>query len=112
MEHKILLMRSFPEQVVATTEFPDGVSLFLVDSGVKRSQAPEVSEKLKREAVTDAAVVLGRTGTGYVLASLWIRQHFPEYAEALRPNPEVNNDNNGPLREFNEGGGHSFRRPG
>jgi len=111
MAGKILLMRSFPEEVVATTDFPQGVSLFLVDSGVKRSEAPVVSDKLKREAVTDAAVVLGRTGIGYVLASLWIRQHFPEYAEALRPNPAVNNDNHGLLREFNEGGAIAFADP-
>lgn len=108
---KILLMRSFPEEVVATTEFPSGVSLFLADSGIKRSQAPEVSDKLKREEVSDAAIVLARTGIGYVLASLWIRQHFPEYTEALRPNPEVNNDNNGLLREFNEGGAIAFASP-
>jgi galactokinase len=105
---KILLMRSFPEQVVAAAEFPDGVSLFLVDSGVKRSQAPEVSARLQREGVRDGAVVLARTGIGYVLASLWIRQHFPEYRDVLRPQPEVTNDTNGLLREFNEGGAVRF----
>ncbi len=105
---KILLMRSFPEQVIDTAAFPAGVSLFLVDSGIKRSQAPEVSNKLKREGIKDSAVVLARTGIGYVLASLWIRQHFPEYQNALRPNPEITNDNNGLLREFNEGGAIPF----
>jgi galactokinase len=45
---------------------------------------------------------------GYVLASLWIRQHFPEYREALRPNPEITNDNNGLLRDFNTGGAIEF----
>jgi galactokinase len=105
---KILLMRSFPEMVHGVSPFPDGVSLFLVDSGVKRSQAPELSDKLQREGVKDAAVVLARTGIGYVLASLWIRQHFPEYREVLRPNPEITNDNNGLLREFNVGGDIGF----
>ena len=107
---KILLMQSFPEKIVDTETFPGGASLFLVDSTVKRSQAPMFSAKLKREGVADVSEVLARTGSGYVLGSLWVRHHFPEYREALTPRPETTNDTNGLLREFNRDG--SIRFPG
>jgi galactokinase len=105
---KILLMRSFPEEIVETTPFPAGVSLFLADSGTKRSEAPQVSAKFQREEISDAAVILARTGIGYVLGSLWIRHCFPEYKTELTPDPEKNNDDNGLLREFNRLGKIQF----
>ena len=105
---KILLMRSYPEEIVSSARFPKGVSLFLVDSGIKRSQAPEVSDKLKREGIKDSAVILARTGIGYALASLWIRHHFPEYRDSLQSGAEGANDAYGLLREFNRAGGIDF----
>ncbi len=105
---RILLMRSFPEEIVESAKFPKGVSLFLVDSGVKRSQAPEMSEKFKREGIKDSAVILARTGIGYALASLWIRHHFPEYRESLELSAEQSNDAYGLLREFNKTGQINF----
>jgi galactokinase len=96
---------------MATAPFPQGISLFLVDSGIKRSQAPQVSAKFQRENISDAAEILARTGIGYVLGSLWIRHHFPEYKTVLSPNPEKNNDDNGMLREFNQLGKIPFANP-
>jgi galactokinase len=101
---KILLMRSYPEEIVESAKFPQDVSLFLVGSGVKRSQAPEMSDKFKREGIKDSAVIFARTGIGYALASLWIRHHFPEYRDSLRPRPGQTNDTYGLLREFNKTG--------
>ncbi len=105
---KILLMRSYPEEVVESAPFPPGVSLFLVDSGIKRSRAPEVSDKLKREGIKDAAVILARTGIGYALASLWIRHHFPEYRDCLLSRAEPAGAAYGLLREFNSTGRINF----
>ncbi len=104
---RILLMRSFPEEIAESSPFPEGVSLFLVDSGVKRSQAPAVSAKLMREGIKDPAIILARTGIGYSLACLWIRHHFPQHEEALRSYSPA--EPYGLLRELNSGGRVPFQ---
>ena len=106
---KILMMRSFPEEIVESVKFSEGVSLFLVDSGVKRSQAPEISGKLKREGIKNSAVILARTGVGYAIACLWIRHNFPEYRAHLQYDPENKKDVYGLLRQFNQTGRIDFK---
>lgn len=113
----ILLMQSFPETIIKNeegkpmvVELPQGVSMFLVDSGVKRSEAPThpKSRRLRQEGIADQAVIMARTGIAYALAALWIRHHFPQYIDALAPNFEQTRDSFGLIREFNTGGKIQF----
>ncbi|MBI4335632.1 MAG: hypothetical protein HY589_03145 [Candidatus Omnitrophica bacterium] len=112
---KILLMQSYPEEIIrdpaglpVTANLPDGACLFLADSGVKRSEAPQKSKKFQDEGINDPNIILARTGKSYAIAALWIRHHFPEYRQALAPDFAKTRDTYGLLREFNQGGKIEF----
>jgi UDP-N-acetyl-D-glucosamine dehydrogenase len=79
-----------------------GVELVLLDSGITRDNAQSYSPRLN-EPGNDEQNIKGRTGIGYALGALWIRQHHPELEAGLHPDEDPANPY-GFLRELLPGG--------
>ncbi|MDO8730770.1 MAG: hypothetical protein Q7J69_06285 [Candidatus Omnitrophota bacterium] len=73
-----------PTRMIEPLILPPGLSLLLIDSKVSRDNAPQFSAKMQ-EPGNDERNIKWRTGIGYALGVLWIRQHHPELESRLLP---------------------------
>ncbi len=73
-----------PSRPIAEMTVPEGVAVLLVDSKIDRDSAPKYSAKMSQEG-NDEQNIKWRTGIGYALGVLWIRQYHPEWEDRLLP---------------------------
>lgn len=73
-----------PVRVIQPLSMPNNVQFLALDTGISRDRAQELSPKLQPPEHAEAQIK-GRTGIGYALGVLWLRQHHPELREALGP---------------------------